>query len=180
MTDRDPDHPTPPPPTEPPSPFDRPSPQVGAPASPFDTPQGAARKPGTGVAKPLLIGCGCLVLLGIVAIAALAYFWADFLAFAFESSRPAVELRLPEDLDDARRARFDAAYDGAVRTIKAGDADTLAIQVPLSRLQEINAMPAGERLSAEEVDRLTEQLERLAAVGGGAPPASDPTSGEEP
>lgn len=184
MTDRDPDQPTPPP-AEPPSPFDRNQSQGGAPASPFDspTPQGPGRQPGTGVAKPLLIGCGCLIVLGVVAIGALAFFWDEFMAFAFESSRPAVELRLPEDLDAERRARFDRAYDAAVDTIRAGDADMLTIQGPMARLQEINALPAGERLTVEEVDRLVEQLER---VSGAEPPsamdesAPPPDDGEEP
>lgn len=171
MTDRDPDQPTPPP-AEPPSPFDRDRPPAGTPASPFDTPgpQGSAKQPGTGVAKPLLIGCGCLVLLGLVAIGALIYFWGDFLAFGFEGSRPAVEMHLPEDLDDERRARLDRAYEGAVEAVRAGEADMVTVQGPLQRIQEIAGLPEGERLTVDEVDELTEQLERVAGLESPAEP----------
>jgi hypothetical protein len=163
-----------PPQQEPPSPFDRP-------VQPGDARDERPRPPsrpggGSGVKKPLLIGCGVILLL---LAGALVFFYTNtdsFIAWTMEMIQEDLEPRLPEELPDDLRARFESAFEEA---IAAARANPLAPET-LESLQRLNqeftaaVQGGGARLSVEEVERITEALE---AFGGGT---AEPTHVEAP
>lgn len=139
--------PTPPPPTTP-SPFDRP---------------GAGPAPGSGrsgVRKPLLIGCGVLLLLVGVAFALFVVYQNSIAAWVFEAMQAELEPRLPEDLPADLRTRYEDAFELAVAAAREGDyspPDLQRVQREFSRVVQ----GGGSRLSVEEVERLAVALEAV-------------------
>lgn len=140
----------------------------GAPApSPFDssggpTTPGSGRSGGPGIRKPLLIGCGVLLLLVLAAFALFVAYQDSIAAWVFEAMHAELEPRLPEDLPDDVRARYQDAFEVAVAAAREGSyqpQDLQRVQREFSRaVQE-----GGARLSVEEVERLTAALEEFPA-----------------
>lgn len=136
--------------SEPPSPFDS-----------SDTPIGPGQPPPSGrsgVRKPLLIGCGVLL---VLVLAATALFFAQqdaIVAWVLEEMHGQVEPRLPEDLPEDLRARYQDAFEVAVAAAREGSYEPEG----LKRVQEEFSgavQGGGSRLTVEEVERLTAALE---------------------
>ncbi|HEX6199007.1 MAG TPA: hypothetical protein VF150_02000, partial [Thermoanaerobaculia bacterium] len=91
--------------------------------SPFDdsTPTTPGGRRGRGVGKPLLIGCGVILVLLAIALGTLIVFQDSIAAWVFEALEAQVEPRLPEDLPDDVRARYEAAFDRAIAAAEEGD-----------------------------------------------------------
>ena len=174
MTDHDPIRPSQPTepgpdaPVEPRSPFDRPDDGRFERTGGDAPPPGGPRRGGTGVGKPLLIGGGILVLLGVVAVAALFFLRYDLLAWVYGTMETQVEARLPEDLSTAERERLDRAFDEAIAATREGridEADPTAIQRVQSRFMEISRLPPDQPMSSEQVAELAAALEAIPAGG---------------
>ena len=138
--------------TTPPSPIRQPPP------SPFDHPAGPIRPGGSGVRKPLLFGCGALLVLVAVALALFVVYQDQVAAWVFEGMHAELEARLPEDLPPDLRARYEDAFELAVAAAEEGSydaADLQRVQRELTRL----ARGGSSRMTVEEVERLTEVLE---------------------
>lgn len=143
-----------------------PTPPTSAPPSPFDSGEGpvvpgSGRSGGPGVRKPLLIGCGVLVLLALAAIALFVAYQDTIAAWVLEAMHAELEPRLPEDLPDEVRARYEDAFEVAVAAAREGSyvpEDLQRVQREFTRAVQ----DGGSRLSVEEVERLTAALEAFA------------------
>lgn len=145
--------------------------------SPFDDPREV--RPGrsgggSGVRKPLLIGCGVLLLLVLIAFAVFVAYQDSIAAWVFEAMEAELEPMLPEDLPPEVRDRYTSAFAAAEEAARAGEyrpEDLQRVQREFTRtLQE-----GGARMSREEVERLAAALEEFAAGGEGeeAPPGAE-------
>ncbi len=144
--------------------------------SPFDRPGGPGTAPGgtgPGVGKPLLIGCGALLVLLIVAGVLFVVNESSIFAWFLEAVQSEVKPLVPEDLPPAESERFDRAFERAIAATRAGEADPLALQRALQQLQRGVAAAAGQgekaKLSSATVKDITEALE--AVPGSAAKPA---------
>lgn len=142
------------------------TPRPGAPApSPFDRPgesigPGSGRSGGPGIRKPLLVGCGVLLLLVFAAFALFVVYQDTIAAWVFEAMHTELAPRLPEDLPDDVRARYEDAFELAVAAAREGSyqpQDLQQVQREFSRAVQ----QGGSRLSVEEVERLTAALEEF-------------------
>jgi hypothetical protein len=139
---------------------------------PFPEPSSSARprEPGRGRRGCLiagLAGCGVLaVLLGIGLVVALTQ--ADeLLEFVLDFGREQIMEELPEDITSEERNRLDRAFDSVLeryRTQPATPADNRRLQMALT-----DALRRAERglFDRDDLRRLTERLERIAASGDG-------------
>lgn len=142
-----------------PSPFDRPD----EPLAP-----GSGRSGGRGIRKPLLIGCGVLLLLAFAALAVFVIYQNSIAAWVMEAMHTELAGRLPEDLPDDVRARYEDAFELAVAAAREGDyapQDLQRVQQEFSRAVQ----QGGSRLSVEEVERLAGVLEEFPSHGEAAP-----------
>ena len=127
--------------------------------SPFDDPSPTAPggRRGRGAGKPLLIGCGVILVLLAIAFGTLIAFQDSIAAWIFEALEAQLEPRLPEDLPDDVRARYEAAFDRAIAAAKEGDYEPQDLQ---RVQQELGRLMGHERdLTQEDVERLTAILE---------------------
>lgn len=157
---------------EPPSPFDGPGRSDDRGDGPFP-PTRPGGTGGSGVKKPLLIGCGLILLL---VVGAMAYFLTHpevLVVWTLEAIHSDLESRLPEDLPDDLRARYEDAYERAVVSAREDPLTPASLQ-HIERLQKeyTGAVKGGgARLSVEEVERVTAALEAFGGGGGEAPEA---------
>ena len=126
-------------------------------ASPFDRPAGTEpggpRRPGLG--RPLLIGCGVLLVLLAVAFGLFIAYQDSVAAWVFEALEAQLEPRLPDDLPEDLRARYDAAFERAIAAAREGNYDPQDLQ----RVQQELG-----RLMQDEGDLTEEDVERLIGV----------------
>lgn len=125
------------------------------------TPQ-APKDATTGCGRVGLIGCGVLtLLLGAAAIVFLLKA-EDLFGWAMENFQTQIMQSLPDDLEDEEAARLRHAFDAAVAAVKEGTVNPQALQEMQEELR--NSMwEAGETLTHEQVSKLTEALEAVAA-----------------
>lgn len=132
------------PPTTPPSPFN----------------PGQSRTAGGSGKRPLLIGCGViLVLLGIAAIVLVAK-RAELVGWMFQKLEGQILAKLPPDVTPEERQRLDHAFDAAADAIGSGTADQ-------AKADQLNAVllefaQAGRPITREDVLKLTKALEEVA------------------
>lgn len=132
----------------------------------------------TGCGRVGLIGCGVLtLLLGAAAIVFLLKA-EDLFGWAMENFQTQIMQALPDDIDDDEAARLRHAFDAAVAAVKKGTVNPQALQQMQEELRNSMWKP-GETLTQEQVSRLTEALEAVAAAGDVAPeidsdPAAEP------
>ena len=129
------------------------------PASPFHP--GQPRRAGGGSGRrPLLIGCGALlVLLGVAAIVLVAK-RAELVGWVFHKLEAQILAKLPEDVTPEERRRLDEAFDAAAAAIGAGTVDPV-------KADQLNAVlldlaQGGRQIKREEVLKLTRALEEVA------------------
>ena len=135
-----------------------------------------------GCGKPLLGGCGIvLVLLGLAAIVFIIRA-KDLLVWSLGKVKAAVEQNLPADVTEADRERFDVAFAAATRAIRAGRMHAEPLQELQAELLRVVQKPKGA-LTREDYLRLTRALERVGGVGPEeeeAPAAPSPPASESP
>ncbi|MEA2559276.1 MAG: hypothetical protein QOH06_780 [Acidobacteriota bacterium] len=129
------------------------------PASPFNP--GRSRSPGGSSGKrPLLIGCGALLLLlGIAAIVLVAK-RAEFVGWMFQKLEAQILAKLPEDVTPEERQQLDRSFDAAAEAIGSGTANQ-------AKADQLNAVllelaQGGRQISREDVLKLTHALEEVA------------------
>jgi len=128
-------------------------------ASPFDSDaspeQGGPRRPGLG--KPLLIGCGVLLVLLAIALGVFIAYQDSVAAWVFEALEAQLEPRLPDDLPEDLRARYDAAFDRAIAAAREGNYDPQDLQRVNGELGRL--MQGQGDLTEADVERLIGVLE---------------------
>lgn len=140
--------------------------------SPFDRPTlEPERKSGPGVGKPLLIGCGALLVLALVAGGLFVAYQNEIAAWLFETMEEQLQPLVPEDLPADVGERYERAFADAVAAIRAGEYDPFAMQDAQQEFTRVARDVAAEgedaRMSREDVERLTEVLEAIPAAEGG-------------
>lgn len=110
-------------------------------------------------------GCGLLVLLLVVGLVVALTQADELLEFVLDFGRDRIIETLPEDTTSEERNRLDRAFDSVLeryRSRPATPADNRRLQMALT-----DALRRAERglLDRDDVRRLTERLERIAASG---------------
>ncbi len=133
--------------------------QPSTPPSPFHP--GRPRSAGGASGKrPLLIGCGALlVLLGIAAVILVAK-RAEFVGWMFQKLEAQILAKLPEDVTPEERQRLDQAFDDAAQAIGSGTADQAEADQLNAVLLEL--AQGGRQIAREDVLKLTRALEEVA------------------
>jgi hypothetical protein len=152
------------------------------PASPFHPAAAQVPRDGPGCSKPLLIGCGVVLLLLGVGAVVLRVELPSIVRWWFHSLEATLAPRLPADLSPAERQRLHRAFEAAGRAASTGQVDIANLQ-PFQR-QLIALKDPDVRLSHKDVRDLTESLEALSrapgAPGPGAPTAPGAPSSPAP
>jgi hypothetical protein len=146
------------------------------------TPDAPATTPG-GCGRPLLIGCGILIVLMGIAAAVFVIKAKDLFGWAMARFEEEVVRMLPEDLTSEERRRLDAAFDAALEAWDASEADPVALQRLQEELWQTVSRSDG-KLTREQVGKLTRALERVAGIESPdepvSPKESPPEENEEP
>jgi hypothetical protein len=130
------------------------------PASPFHP--GRPISPGGGAsrARPLLIGCGALLLLLGIAAVVLVAKRAEVVGWMFQKLEAQILAKLPEDVTPGERQRLDQAFDSAAEAIGSGTADQAEADQLNAVLLEL--AQGGRQITREDVLKLTVALEEVA------------------
>lgn len=143
--------------------------------SPFDPPERptlatdrSSRPPGTGVGKPLLVGCGCLLLIAVAGLVALVVFQNSLLGWVLGTLEGQILPLVSDEVPPAERERLERAFAGARTAVEEGDFDPFALRTAVQEIQAIQPAP-GRELSEDEVASLAEALEAVA----NPPPAQE-------
>jgi hypothetical protein len=156
------------------------------PASPWNpTPAATRGRTGPGCSKPLLIGCGVLLLvLGIGAVVFLVRM-PSIVQWWFQKLEGVLEAHLPTDVTAPEKARYHAAFVSARRSLASGRVDASRMQPFQSRLLSISG--SEKAMTHQQLYDLTVSLEQLAGqhpqappVPPSPPPASGPTGPSPP
>jgi len=130
-----------------------------------------------GCSRPLLIGCGALVvLLGIAGIVFVAKA-KDILAFAMRELHQQVTSALPAEVTAEERRRLDRGFEAALERIYAGQVETPALYALQRQLMRAAEKSQSKSLTHDDVLDLLSALER---VGGLLPAESDAPAAAEP
>ena len=130
------------------------------PVSPFNPGKPISPGGGSSGKRPLLIGCGALlVLLGIAAVVLVAK-RAELVGWMFQKLEAQILAKLPEDVTPDERQRLDQAFDSAATAIGSGAADQ-------SKADQLNSVlldlaQGGRQITREDVLKLTRALEEVA------------------
>ncbi|HKH44016.1 MAG TPA: hypothetical protein VKM72_05060 [Thermoanaerobaculia bacterium] len=151
------------PPYPPPSPFNPPGVR----------PEVPGRPPGaTGCSKPLLIGCGALLLLLGIGLVVMISNAPKIVQWSFRTMEQDIMSRLGPDVTPEDRARLAAAFEDARRSMEKNQIDISKVQAFQGKIMDV--APAGRKLSRKDIQELTQSLEGLA----GKPPTPDPSPAE--
>jgi hypothetical protein len=163
----------PPPPEGPPdSPWNTgPQPAGAAASGPAPSPWNPApARSGPGCSKPLLLGCGgLLVLLGIGAVIFIVKA-QSLVQWYFEKLEDTMASRLPDDATPAERQHLHAAFAAARGALANGTADPSRMQPFQRKLMEVGA--AEKKMTHQQLQDLTRSLEDFAHKP--PPPAAKP------
>jgi len=154
--------------------------QPYVPPSPFN-PQGApppgipGRPPGrSGCSKPLLIGCGVVLLLLGAGLVLMIFNAPKVVQWSFTMMEQDIMRRLGPDVTPEDRARLATAFEDARRAMEKGQMDFNKVQAFQNKIMEV--APADRKLSRKDVQELTLVLEDLAGKKP-SPPGPSPASG---
>jgi hypothetical protein len=151
-----------------------PSPPPAPPGSPWNPPATATTpaRSGPGCSKPLLLGCGALIVL--LGLGAILFFvnMPSIVQWWFGKLEVTLEPRLPDDASSAERARFHAAFAAARRAFSAGTVDASRLQPFQGKLLEVGG--SDKKMTHEQLRDLTVALERLAGKVPAGSPAPAP------
>lgn len=148
------------------------------PESPSVPPEPPASRPftgepravgGGGCGRPLLIGCGILVvLLGVAAIVFVAKA-KDLLAWTMRELQQQVVAALPDDVTADERARLDRGFERSLERIYAGQVEPPALYALQRQLMNAAEKSQEKTLTRDDALDLLSALERV----GGLLPADD-------
>jgi len=132
------------------------------------------RPPGrSGCSKPLLIGCGAVLLLLGIGLVLMLTNLPKLVQWSFSMIEQDIMSRLAPDVTPEDRAHLAAAFEDARRAMASMDQEELAkFQALQKKIMEI--APAARKLSRNDVQELTRLLEDLAgkkAPAEATPPA---------
>ena len=137
------------------------------PVSPFNP--GKPIPPGGGASgkRPLLIGCGALLLLLGIAAVVLVAKRGELVGWMFQKLEAQILAKLPEDVTPEERQRLDQAFDSAAEAIGSGVTDP-------SKAEQLNAAlldlaQGGRQITREDVLKLTTALEEVAGKNQAEP-----------
>jgi hypothetical protein len=135
-----------------------------------------------GCSRPMLVGCGIVIVL--VGIAAIAFVFKakDLLAWTMREVEKQVVATLPADVTEAERARLESGFDAAIARMQKGEVETPALYALQSQLMNAAEKSQKKTITRDDVLDLLSALERvgglLAPAGGareeGAPTGSEP------
>ncbi len=145
--------------TEPPQqpPYSSPNPFNPPGASPSGMP---ARPPGRGCSKPLLIGCGAVLLLLGIGLMLMIFNAPKIVQWSFSQMEEDLMGRLGPDVTPEDRARLAKAFEDARGAMAKNQIDLAKVQAFQSKIMEV--APAARPLSRKDVQELTLVLEDLA------------------
>ncbi|MBV8202628.1 MAG: hypothetical protein JOZ15_18590 [Acidobacteria bacterium] len=148
------------------------------PVSPFNPSAVQVPRDGPGCSKPLLIGCGFVVLLLVIGVVVIRLEAPAIIRWTFHLAETSLAPRLPADATPAERQRLHQAFEAAGRSVGSEQTDLASLQ----RVQrEIMALSSPQApLTHQQVRELTEALESLARKPGTPAPAPSPASGSGP
>lgn len=139
------------PPYPPPSPF---NPQGVPPGVP-------GRPPGrSGCSKPLLIGCGAVLLLLGIGLILMIFNAPKIVQWSFRAMEQDIMGRLGPDVTPEDRARLATAFEDARDAMAKNQMDITKVQAFQNKIMEV--APANRPLSQKDVQDLTRSLEELA------------------
>lgn len=143
--------------------------------SPFDRPTlEPERRRSPGVGKPLLIGCGVLLLLVLAAGVLFVVYQDEVAAWLFETMEAQLEPMVPEDLPPEVRERYDRAFDEAIAALRSGDYNPFALQGAQQEMSRVARDLTDEsKMSREDVERLATALEEIPVDGDGGGDTGD-------
>lgn len=145
------------------------------PVSPFNPAAAQVPRDGPGCSKPLLIGCGFLLLLLVVGVVVIRIEAPAIFRWTFRVAESSLTPRLPADTTPAERQRLHRAFEAAGRSIGTDQTDLANLQ----RVQrEIMALSGSQApLTHQQVRELTEALEAVAHKRGAPAPGAGPSPG---
>ncbi len=129
-----------------------PDPQPFSPVSP--SPSGA------GCGRPVLIGCGVVILMIGIAAVVVINKAGDLFDWAMGRFEEAIVQSLPDDATAGDRERLHQAFMGAVEAVKSDQADPEALENAQFQLQRAILMEPGE-LTREDVLEIIDALEAV-------------------
>ena len=142
------------PPYPPPSPFNPPG------VNPTGVP---ARPPGrSGCSKPLLIGCGVVLLLFAGGLMLAILNAPKLVQWSFSKMEQDIMGRLGPDVTPEDRARLATAFENARSAMERNQFDLTKVQAFQDKILEL--APAAKPLSQKDVRELTRVLEELAGT----------------
>ncbi len=137
------------------------------PVSPFNPGKPISPGGGSSGKRPLLIGCGALlVLLGIAAVVLVAK-RGELVGWMFEKLEAQILAKLPEDVTPEERQRLDQAFDSAAQAIGSGAADPAKAEQLNSELLEL--AQGGRQITRKDILELTQALEGVAGKNQAEP-----------
>lgn len=137
--------------------------------SPFNPTPVGSRPPGrSGCSKPLLIGCGAVLLLLGIGLIAMIYNAPKIVQWSFKAMEQDILGRLGPDVTPEDRARLVAAFEDARGAVAGNKVDVTKLQPFQNKVMEV--APANKKLTREEVLELTRALEELAGKKAVQPP----------
>lgn len=138
---------------------------------PFNPQPTEPQKSGSGCSRPLLIGCGVLlVLLGVGALI-LALNAGKLATWAFDKFEEQIQAQLPDDIPAADRQRLGQAFDHLGESIQDGTADPTKLRLAQTKMRDM-ALDTS-KITVEDVRELAALLEDAA----GRPPVEDADGG---
>ncbi len=145
------------------------------PVSPFNPAAAQVPRDGPGCSKPLLIGCGFLLLLLVVGVVVIRIEAPAIFRWTFRVAESSLTPRLPADTTPEERQRLHQAFEAAGRSIGTDQTDLANLQ----RVQrEIMALSGSQApLTHQQVRELTEALEAVAHKRGAPAPGAGPSPG---
>lgn len=137
------------------------------PVSPFNPGKPITPGGGSSGKRPLLIGCGALlVLLGIAAVILVAK-RGELVGWMFEKLEAQILAKLPEDVTPEERQRLDQAFDSAAQALGSGAVDPAKSEQLNSVLLDL--AQGGRQLTREDILKLTTALEEVAGKNQAEP-----------
>ena len=116
-----------------------------------------------GCQRPVALGCGCLVLSVVIGFGLLASRSDDLVRFYVAGLRAPIEAALPEALGQDERQRLDQAFAGFTRALIEEPPVLRELWEVQKVIQETVQNSKQRELTLEEVETLTEALERAGA-----------------
>lgn len=136
------------------------------PPSPFNPSGVPVRPPGrTGCSKPVLIGCGALLLLLGIGLIVMIYNAPKIVEWSFRAMEQDIMGRLGPDVTPEDRARLAAAFEDARAAMTTGKMELSKVQAFQDKMMEV--APANRKLSRRDVQELTSALEDLSGKPAG-------------